>query len=94
LFTDGKSAIEIKLADEPESLRRAVGRGFVTDSDLSVSQSVRTHVFEPYATVPSPVFWGYLVHAVSNTDLKQAALANTMALGGGYVNLNGLAKYP
>ena len=65
LFTDGKSAVDVKLADEPESLRRAVGKGFVGDSDLHVSLSVRTHVFEPDAAVPSPVFWGYLIQIKS-----------------------------
>jgi hypothetical protein len=61
LFADGKSVVDVRLVDEPESLRRAVGKGFVTDADLSVSLGVRTHVFEPEATVPSPVFWGYLI---------------------------------
>ncbi len=65
LFTDGRSAVDVRLADEPESLRRAVGKGFATDSDLSVSMSIRTHVFEPEAALPSPVFWGYLIQIKS-----------------------------
>jgi len=67
LFTDGKSVVDVRLVDEPKSLRRAVGEGFVTDSDLSVSLLVRTHVFEPQAAVPSPVFWGYLIQVKSFT---------------------------
>jgi hypothetical protein len=67
LFTEGQSPVEVQLADEPESLRRAVGKGFVADPDLEVLLRVRTHVFEPQGAVPSPVFWGYLIHVKSFT---------------------------
>lgn len=67
LFTEGESVAEVRLAEEPESLRRGVGKGFVQDSGLDIRLRVRTHVFEPQGTLPSPVFWGYLVHIKSFT---------------------------
>ena len=59
--------MEVRLRDEPESLRRAVGKGFGADTDVEVRLRVRTHLFEPQGTVPSPVFWGYLIHIKSFT---------------------------
>jgi hypothetical protein len=62
LFRDGHSTVDVDLRDEPESLRAAAGKGFSSSADLQVHLKVRTHVFEPQDTTPSPVFWGYLVH--------------------------------
>lgn len=61
LFREGQGQPQVQLRDEPASLRRGVGEGFVSQPDLDVRLAVQTHVFEPQGTVPSPVFWGYLI---------------------------------
>jgi hypothetical protein len=66
LFTLGESDIEIHLGEEPEKLRVAVGAGLV-DGELAVKLRIRTHVFVPQGTVPSPVFWGYLIRVEAFT---------------------------
>jgi hypothetical protein len=65
LFRAGDSEVIVRLSDEPDSLRRGVGKGFVTDPALDVRMNVRTHMFAPEGIVPSPVFWGYLVRVRS-----------------------------
>ena len=61
LFREGRSDLEVRLADEPKTLRRGVGEGFVVDDKLEVSLQIHTHCFEPVGREPLPVFWGYLV---------------------------------
>lgn len=61
MLSEGYSEPVINLADEPESLRKEVGAGFIQSPDLRIHLRVRTRLFEPEDRTPSPVFWGYLV---------------------------------
>jgi hypothetical protein len=61
MFTEGYTSVEIDLAKEPESLRTAVGQGFGGSPELRLVAKIHTHVFQPDALEPSPVFFGYLL---------------------------------
>jgi hypothetical protein len=73
LLSDGRQDINIDLSKEPPTLCNAVGTGFKEQPDLQVRLKTKTLAFEPELTIPSPVFWGYLVRilAFSITTLGQ-----------------------
>lgn len=61
LFTQGLSQVEIDLAKEPESLRRAVGQGFGETPSFQFQLQVHTHAFQPERSAALPVYFGYLL---------------------------------
>jgi hypothetical protein len=62
LLTEHYPDVRIDLADEPRTLRQAVGPGFVQSADVKMNLRLRTMMFKPAEeTAVAPVFWGYLV---------------------------------
>lgn len=60
LFSEGITEIEVDMLKEPDSLRGAVGQGFIQSPHLILNLKLQNRVFEPSDTKPAPIFWGYL----------------------------------
>jgi hypothetical protein len=64
ILKEGNARSKIILSDEPETLRKAVGLGFVANPDLNLEIQVHTTTFQPDRNHSLPVFWGYLIRII------------------------------
>ena len=65
ILRSGESNILIDLESEVKSFKDAIGKGFIEESSLSASLTIRTLSFEPIEEIPRPVFWGYIFQITS-----------------------------